>query len=241
MIGPILSSIKRRGENEMKVEHQAEKMAGYSKQEHMVADFLQTLLDVHRKRFLSEGKVHLEDNITKAVEELGEIAEAVFKQDGHKKVLLESADLFMCAVQFLNYMPEFSVYSLIDAVKQKRKRLEIGAQVKRPKTVVLCGSTRFKDAFAKANFLETMAGNMVLSVGFFHHSGDYQPSEDEKKALDELHLRKIDRADEVLVIDVNGYIGSSTSNEIKYAKASGKSIRYWSKTLVPDSVSGVGE
>ncbi len=211
-------------------------------EEGYVATFFQKLLDIHKRRFIELGtKQWAEDNVTKAVEELGELAATIFKGESDHKKLLEIADLTMCSVQFLNYLPDHDVEDLIRAINQKYERLVISAQVQKPKTVCLCGSTKFKRQFEMANFLETMAGNIVLSVGFFHHSGDYQPTEEEKQMLDELHFRKIDQADEILVIDVNGYIGSSTSNEIKYAKASGKSIRYWSKTLVPDSVSGVGE
>ena len=44
--------------------------------------------------------------------------------------------------------------------------------------------------------------------------------------LDDMHKRKIDMADEIYVINVDGYIGSSTKSEIEYAKASGKVVRY---------------
>ena len=44
--------------------------------------------------------------------------------------------------------------------------------------------------------------------------------------LDDMHLRKIDMADEIYVINVDGYIGSSTQNEIEYAKRIGKGVRY---------------
>ena len=44
--------------------------------------------------------------------------------------------------------------------------------------------------------------------------------------LDDMHKRKIDMADEIFVINVDGYIGSSTQSEIEYAKATGKTVRY---------------
>lgn len=44
--------------------------------------------------------------------------------------------------------------------------------------------------------------------------------------LDKLHLHKIDLADEVYIINWNGYIGSSTKREIKHAKARGLPIRW---------------
>ena len=97
-----------------------------------------------------------------------------------------------------------------------------------PTVVCLCGSTRFKQEFFEANFRETMAGKIVLSVGWFSHADGeiYTPTEDEKRALDELHKRKIDLSDEVLILDVGGYIGESTKSELEYAKQTGKRVRF---------------
>jgi len=95
------------------------------------------------------------------------------------------------------------------------------------KVITLCGSTRFKDAFLAAQKRLTLAGNIVISVGLFGHSGDSEAMGAETKAmLDDMHKRKIDMADEIYVINVGGYIGSSTKSEIEYAKANGKGIRY---------------
>lgn len=95
-----------------------------------------------------------------------------------------------------------------------------------PTIVVLCGSTRFKDAFITANRNETLAGRIVLSVGLFGHYEGLDMSGPDKQRLDELHLRKIDLANQVLILNVDGYIGSSTRKEIDYATAAGKVIRY---------------
>jgi hypothetical protein len=97
-----------------------------------------------------------------------------------------------------------------------------------PKVVCLCGSTKFKQEFIDANFHETMAGNIVLSVGFFAHTDThvYTLTPGEKTTLDELHKRKIDLADEILVLNVGGYIGSSTKSEIDYAENTGKKVRW---------------
>jgi len=102
------------------------------------------------------------------------------------------------------------------------------------KVITLCGSTRFKDEFMEAQKRLTLEGNIVISVGLFGHAGDAEVWEnmDEgaltktKEMLDDMHKRKIDMADEIYVINVGGYIGSSTKSEIEYAKAAGKGIRY---------------
>ena len=60
-----------------------------------------------------------------------------------------------------------------------------------------------------------------------------------KSMLDELHLRKIDLADEVLVLDVDGYIGESTRREIEYAKQQAKFIKYLSQEGKVDKEGGL--
>jgi|GEM_PF-161446 len=102
------------------------------------------------------------------------------------------------------------------------------------KVITLCGSTRFRDEFYEAQKRLTLEGNIVISVGLFGHSGDDEVWEnmDEgtltktKEMLDDMHKRKIDMADEIYVINVGGYIGSSTRSEIEYALTAGKTVRY---------------
>ena len=95
------------------------------------------------------------------------------------------------------------------------------------KVITLCGSTRFRDAFTEVQKELTLAGNIVISVGLFGHSGDDEVwTPGTKEMLDDMHKRKIDMADEIYVINVGGYIGESTRSEIEYAKSAGKSIRY---------------
>jgi hypothetical protein len=111
-----------------------------------------------------------------------------------------------------------------------RKRVEkLEAQApkpERPKIVCLCGSCRFKDAFITALERETDAGNIVLTVGRFILQYEQDLDSDLKAKLDELHLRKIDLADEVLILNVGGYIGDSTRREFEYARAHGKVVRF---------------
>ncbi len=95
------------------------------------------------------------------------------------------------------------------------------------KIITLCGSTKFKEEFIEQQKRLTLEGNIVISVGLFGHSGD-----DEvwwaktKEMLDDMHKRKIDLADEIFVINKNGYIGSSTRSEIDYAVQTNKIVRY---------------
>jgi len=86
------------------------------------------------------------------------------------------------------------------------------------------------------NFEETIAGRIILTVGCDCKSDDeaFAGMDAESRAvvkarLDVLHLAKIDMADEVLVLDEDGYIGESTRREIEYAKSKGKRVRYYSR------------
>ena len=95
------------------------------------------------------------------------------------------------------------------------------------KVITLCGSTKFKDEFLIEQKRLTLEGNIVISVGLFGHSGDDEVwTENMKKMLDDLHKRKIDMADEIFVINKNGYIGSSTKSEIEYALKTNKKVNY---------------
>ena len=64
-------------------------------------------------------------------------------------------------------------------------------------------------------------------MGLFGHSGDDEVwTEGTKEMLDDMNKRKIDMADSIYVINVDGYIGESTRSEIEYARINGKEILY---------------
>lgn len=68
--------------------------------------------------------------------------------------------------------------------------------IKNYKIITLCGSTKFKDEFIKAQKDLTLSGNIVISVGLFGHADEeYQTilTNDIKTMLDDMHKRKIDR------------------------------------------------
>jgi hypothetical protein len=112
----------------------------------------------------------------------------------------------------------------------------------RPEVVVLCGSTRFPEVWAKARYDLTLAGKIVLTIGCDTKSDEgLDITEEQKVALDELHKRKIDIADRVLVLNVDGYIGASTRSEIEYAEWFEKPIQYLhsqTRAITPQEPSG---
>ncbi len=129
-------------------------------------------------------------------------------------------------------------------------RREINLSHGFPEIVCLCGSTRFMDTYNKARREFSYAGQIVLSVEIVTTQAvdeDPQHVDPERKAqLDELHKRKIDLADYVFVLNVDGYIGESTQGEIDYAKSTGKRIEYleptpWSIEIWRENVGNSGE
>ena len=103
----------------------------------------------------------------------------------------------------------------------------------RPEIVCLCGSTRFWDTFFEVGWKLTLQRKIVLSIGVCKHAEDHGGEalgQDIVDRLDELHLRKIDLADTVWILNVNGYIGDSTRKELEYAQKVGKPIVFLEPT-----------
>lgn len=99
----------------------------------------------------------------------------------------------------------------------------------RPEVVCLCGSTRFADEMNLQAERLTLEGKIVVrpEVVAYRRERDQQfVAPDVKERLDVLHLRKIDLADRVFVVNVGDYIGESTQREIAYALSRGKPVEY---------------
>lgn len=104
-------------------------------------------------------------------------------------------------------------------------------QEPQPKVICLCGSTRFIDQFAVATWVLELRGHIVLGctllpAWYCQVRDHFAEILGVKVQRDDHHLRKIDLSDDVLVLDIGGYIGESTRNEIAYATAHGKPVRY---------------
>ena len=74
----------------------------------------------------------------------------------------------------------------------------------------------------EANRELTFTGVIVVAPT----EADESPTAKQKAVLDALHLRKIDLADRVLIVNPGGYVGESTRREIAYAQAAGKPISF---------------
>ena len=103
----------------------------------------------------------------------------------------------------------------------------------KPKIVVLCGSSRFVDVMAVCAWLierdeQAIAlGLHLLPVWYPDCPKDHLAEhEGVAERMDELHLRKIDLADEIFIVNLQNYIGESTTREIAYAMSLKKTIRW---------------
>lgn len=111
----------------------------------------------------------------------------------------------------------------------------------KPEIICICGSTRFADLHAIARWEFEKTGEAIcLMINYLpswyaeEQKWDGNDHFGEKagntEILDELHLRKIDLAARVYVINYEGYIGESTRKEIEYAEKTGKPVSYMEKT-----------
>ena len=90
------------------------------------------------------------------------------------------------------------------------------------KVVTLCGSMRFfKEMQEIAIELETKHDYCVITP-----IGDINMalSEETIEALGKAHYKKIDIADAGYIVNIDGYIGTAVSEELRYAKKQNKEI-----------------
>ena len=94
-------------------------------------------------------------------------------------------------------------------------------KTKRP-IVMIIGSCKFLDKMKEIGWEYTRAGWIVM----LPNERPENAADVDSIILENIGKSKIDLADEVIVCDVNGYIGESTTKELEYAKSKDKKIRY---------------
>lgn len=96
------------------------------------------------------------------------------------------------------------------------------------KIITVCGSLRFYKEMMKITEKMELEGNCML-VPIYNptrpNKDDF--TEEEAVMLDKMHKERIKLADAILVINVDDYIGVSTSKEIEFAKSLGKEVIYY--------------
>jgi hypothetical protein len=92
------------------------------------------------------------------------------------------------------------------------------------KVVTLCGSMRFHEEFERLDAELTLAGHVVLAPTALAPSRELDA--EERARLGRIHLQKVAMADEVLIVNVGGYVGESTRREIEHARSCGVAVSY---------------
>lgn len=96
------------------------------------------------------------------------------------------------------------------------------------KVITICGSMRYSKQMMKiAEELELKEGYAVIQCVYNVDGLKYEGLD--ASILDKIHRKKIDISDAIYVVNIDGYIGNSTKNEIEYAKNKGKEIIYHEK------------
>jgi len=95
---------------------------------------------------------------------------------------------------------------------------------RKPQVVTICCSTRFAAELAHWRKLLTKYGYIVLGpeIVTTERAGEIRP--ELKSMLDELHLRKIDLADWVLVLNLGKYVDPNTNRQVEYCLETGKHV-----------------
>ena len=97
------------------------------------------------------------------------------------------------------------------------------------KTITICGSMRYvKEMLEVAEKIE-LQGNVVLLPLYNPWKKKRNYTKDEYNILEEVHKERIKLAEAILVVNIDNYIGESTSKEIAFAKKLGKEIIYYTE------------
>lgn len=81
---------------------------------------------------------------------------------------------------------------------------------------------RFKNEMINIAAELELNGDVVIQCIYFPQNKKL--SDFELEMLNKLHYKKIEISDAIYVVNVNGYIGESTKNEIEYARSLNKEI-----------------
>ena len=129
-----------------------------------------------------------------------------------------------------------------DAVNSEvRGLIERGQPLERPHIITMCGSTRFTREMLREAWRLTKAGNIVIhwnilegDAAFAH--GAEKEGGNIKDIIDALYLHKVAMADEVRILNVGGYVGESTRNELAHARKLGKEISWLEPDRIPEDL-----
>lgn len=100
------------------------------------------------------------------------------------------------------------------------------------KIITVCGSLKFYKEMMEITEKVELQGNCMLTPIYNPAKASKDDfTEEESLMLDKMHKERIKLADAILVVNVDGYIGSSTQKEIEFAKSLNKEIMYYTDLI----------
>ena len=100
------------------------------------------------------------------------------------------------------------------------------------KIITVCGSLRFiKEIMEITEKMELQGNCMLVPIYNPSKSSKDDFTEEEALTLEKIHKERIKLTDAILVVNVDGYIGNSTKNEIEFAKSLDKEIIYYTDLI----------
>ena len=103
----------------------------------------------------------------------------------------------------------------------------------RPKIITIIGSTRYINEMSIIGWEFEKQGHIVLNPRLLPTNYERKAEDDGRHAaesegvkeiIDKTYLHKVAMADEIFVVNINGYIGESTRNELNHAIKLNKKI-----------------
>jgi len=99
------------------------------------------------------------------------------------------------------------------------------------KTITVCGSFKFAKEMETITERLELEGNCMLTPIKLTRPNKESYTKEEGLIIEQMHKEKIKISDAILVVNVNGYIGKSTKEEIDYATSLNKEIIYYTDLI----------
>lgn len=99
------------------------------------------------------------------------------------------------------------------------------------KVITICGSMKYKKEMMEIGEKLGLKGNCILTPLFTTKQNKDEYTKEDIENLKLAHFKRIELSDTILVVNVDGYIGESTTLEMNHAKALGKEIIYYTDLI----------
>lgn len=99
------------------------------------------------------------------------------------------------------------------------------------KVITVCGSMKYKKEMMEITEKMALQGNCMITPIYLTKPSKEDYTNEDVMNLAEIHKEKIKLSDAILVVNVDNYIGSSTTSEIEFARSLNKEILYYTDLI----------